>query len=83
VATRWSFIEQRHRCPVCLKRLALPVTLGSWSSVLEPATTEFLCEKGHGSLSVTENGSGAPDHWTVFDVSWQSLFETTPAKAAG
>ncbi len=79
VATRWSFIDQRRRCPVCLKRLALPVTMGSWSSVLDPATTEFLCERGHGSLSVIENGSGAPDHWTVFDSSWQGLFETKPA----
>ena len=29
----WVFTDQRRRCPVCLRRLAMPVTLGSWASV--------------------------------------------------
>jgi hypothetical protein len=55
----------------------MPVTMGSWASVLDPATTESLCEKGHGSLSVPEAGTGAPDHWIAMDASWRELFETT------
>jgi len=63
-ALTWCFTDQRRRCPVCLRRLSLPVTTGSWSSVFEPASTEFLCEEGHGSLILPENIQGHPEHWT-------------------
>src|SRR5690349_16752216 len=49
-AVIWVFTDQRRRCPECLGRLALPVTLGSWASVFDPVTTEMLCDEGHGSL---------------------------------
>jgi hypothetical protein len=52
----------------------MPVTMGSWSSVLEPVTTEFMCESGHGSLCVPETESGEPDRWTSLDPSWRELF---------
>ena len=71
----WSFADQRRRCPVCFERLALPVTLGSWSSVLEPATTEFLCEFGHGSLCVPETEQGERDRWRTLDASWRDFFD--------
>jgi MacB-like periplasmic core domain len=71
----WSFADQRERCPECLERLAMPVTIGSWSSVLEPVTTEFLCESGHGSLCVPETEQGERDHWTALDSSWRDLFD--------
>ncbi|MBV9506446.1 MAG: ABC transporter permease [Acidobacteriia bacterium] len=71
----WSFADQRRRCPQCLQLLAMPVTIGSWSSVLDPVTTEFLCESGHGSLSVPETEHGEPDRWTALDASWRELFE--------
>jgi hypothetical protein len=71
----WSFADQRQRCPVCFERLALPVTLGSWSSVLEPVTTEFLCEFGHGSLCVPETEQGERDRWTTLDASWRGFFD--------
>jgi hypothetical protein len=70
----WSFADQRARCPVCLQRLALPVRLGSWSSVLDPVKTEFLCESGHGSLCIPETESGLGDRWTTLDSSWGDLF---------
>lgn len=73
-ALRWSFLDQRARCPVCLRRLAMPVSMGSWSSVLDPATTELLCESGHGALSVPETESGESDRWTALDRSWRGLF---------
>jgi hypothetical protein len=69
----WVFTDQRRRCPVCLGRLAMPVTLGSWSSVLEPVTTEMLCGEGHGSLSVDESEIGAGDRWIALDSSWREL----------
>ena len=75
VVVRWSASDQRHRCPICLHRLAMPVSLGSWGSVFEPASTEMLCEDGHGSLSLSE--SGCTDRWTALDASWRELFETT------
>ncbi len=70
----WSFADQRRRCPVCLQRLSMPVTMGSWASVLDPAATELLCDLGHGSLCAPESTQGAPDRWTNLDPSWRELF---------
>ena len=70
LATLWCVADQRKRCPVCLSRLALPVTLGSWSSsLLDPVTTEFVCERGHGSLAMpeTDASSAERDGWTGMD----------------
>jgi hypothetical protein len=74
----WSLADQRRRCPVCLGRLEMPVTLGSWASVFEPPTTEFLCADGHGSLSVQEAEPTAADRWIALDSSWRSLFRRRP-----
>jgi len=71
----WSFADQRHRCPQCLQLLAMPVTIGSWSSVLDPVTTEFLCESGHGSLYLPETQQGERDRWAALDPSWRELFD--------
>jgi hypothetical protein len=80
LATLWCVVDQRKRCPVCLARLAMPVTLGSWSSsLLDPVTTEFVCERGHGSLAMheTDASSTEPDRWTAMDDSWRDLFTRT------
>ena len=66
----WAFADQRQRCPVCLGRLALPVTFGSWASVFDPATTEMVCDEGHGSMCVAESGIGPEDRWIKLDSSW-------------
>jgi hypothetical protein len=75
-ATLWSLADLRRRCPVCLHRLILPVALGSWASVFDPAATELVCAQGHGSLALMEVDAEAatPDRWTELDASWQSLF---------
>lgn len=73
VAVMWVFSDQRRRCPVCLRILARPVTFGSWASVIEPVTTEFLCEEGHGALSLAESETGAGDRWVALDASWRGL----------
>jgi hypothetical protein len=74
-ALGWSFADQRRRCPVCLRRLSSPVTFGSWSSMFEPVTVEFLCEDGHGSLSLPESELAPEDRWVKLDESWHELFE--------
>ena len=66
-AVLWSLADQQRRCPVCLRRLVLPVRIGSWASVFEPVTTEWICEAGHGSLCAREVETGQPDHWIAED----------------
>jgi hypothetical protein len=75
-ATAWSVADQRRRCPVCLHRLTMPVTIGSWASIYNPAATELVCDQGHGSLALqeAESGTGSPDRWTVLDSTWRELF---------
>ncbi len=70
----WSFADQRRRCPICLQRLSLPVTMGTWGSVLDPVATEMLCDAGHGSLCASEALDGQSDRWTNLDKSWSDLF---------
>lgn len=62
-AVLWSLADQQHRCCVCLRRLVMPVRIGSWASVFEPATIEWLCEDGHGALCEREIETGAPGQW--------------------
>lgn len=73
-AVAWSIADQRWRCPVCLRRLAMPVTFGSWASVFEPPATEVMCSEGHGSLCMTERITGPDDQWTALDSSWRGFF---------
>jgi hypothetical protein len=69
----WVFSDQRLRCPICLRRLAMPVAIGSWASTFEPPATEMLCDAGHGSLCVSESAGGEPDRWVALDESWRAL----------
>jgi len=73
LAAIWVFDDQRRRCPECLGRLSRPVTMGSWGSMFDPATTEFLCDEGHGALSLAENEIGEGDRWVALDASWREL----------
>ncbi|MFB3776631.1 MAG: ABC transporter permease [Bryobacteraceae bacterium] len=73
---RWSILDQGRRCPVCLRRLGMAVTRGSWSSsFLEPASTELLCDEGHGSLRVSDSHStlGEIRRWVTLEDSWREL----------
>jgi hypothetical protein len=69
----WVFADQRCRCPVCLGRLALPVTFGSWASVFEPVTTEMVCDEGHGAMCVAESEMSGDDRWIELDASWKEF----------
>lgn len=70
----WSFADQRRRCPVCLQRLAMPVSVGSPASIFDPAITELVCSNGHGALSLPDNQAGRSDRWIALDSSWGELF---------
>jgi hypothetical protein len=75
-ATLLTVIDHRERCPTCLRRLKRPAPIGRWSSlILEQPGTEYVCLAGHGALYVPEAANAAPEHWTVFDETWQELFQ--------
>ncbi len=73
LAAIWVFDDQRRRCPECLRRLLRPVTMGSWGSMFDPVTTEFLCDEGHGALSLAESEIGEGDRWVSLDSSWRGF----------
>lgn len=77
LAIRWSLHDQKGRCPVCSRLLAMPVRFGSSSSViLDRPGVEFLCPLGHGSLSIPDSvvHGAEPASWTAFDESWSGCF---------
>jgi hypothetical protein len=60
--------DQRYRCRVCLRRLRMPVEIGSWSKMLQLGRPEieYICTYGHGRLNVAEvqiSGTENPE-WT-------------------
>jgi hypothetical protein len=70
----WCVADQRRRCRSCMRRLVLPVSVGSYASVFEPSATEMLCEQGHGALSLSDTETDVQDRWTRLDDSWKALF---------
>jgi hypothetical protein len=53
-AIRWSFADQRRRCPVCLRKLATPVSFGCLGhTLLDWHGAEYICPQGHGLLQVS------------------------------
>lgn len=74
VAVMFTVWDHLRRCPQCLSRVGMPVSFGSWSSmVIDRPATEFVCPKGHGLLFVHEIGQKR-DRWTPLDASWRDLF---------
>jgi hypothetical protein len=52
---RWVLVDQRQRCPVCLRLLSNPVRIGSPSGTfLEWYGAESMCSSGHGFLQAPE-----------------------------
>lgn len=76
LAFRWAIIDQRQRCPVCLRLLASPARFGDAShTLLDWYGTEFFCTRGHGLLHVPEiRTSYSTERWLDLDPSWRSLF---------
>ena len=49
----WLRREQKSRCRICHRRLALAVSVGSTAgSLLNPGGVEYVCRQGHGALVV-------------------------------
>jgi len=76
IGLRWVLIDQRRRCPVCLRVLTNPTTIGEPSrTLLEWYGTELICTKGHGLLHVPEmRNSYSEQRWLRLDSSWSGLF---------
>jgi hypothetical protein len=51
-----AILDQRYRCRVCLRRLRMPITIGSWGQMLMfgRPRIEYICPFGHGTLKVPE-----------------------------
>ena len=77
IAFRWALVDQRRRCPQCLRLLKHPAPIGEPSHMfLEWYGTEFACVKGHGLLHVPEipTVSFRTQTWMRLDRSWRALF---------
>ena len=76
---RWAVLDQRHRCPVCLRHVAHPARGGLFSQTfLGWNGTEMFCAGGHTLLHVPALPTSwfhAP-RWVYLDPSWRSLFTT-------
>ncbi len=71
-----SLLDQRYRCRVCLRRLRMPISQGSWAgTLLNSAATEYICPFGHGRLSVPEAQLTGDDsgNWTPSKGFWEDL----------
>jgi MacB-like periplasmic core domain len=78
---RWVLLDQRQRCPVCLRRVAHPAQVGLASrTFLAWNGTELVCAGGHTLLHVP----GLPtswfgtQRWLYLDASWDFLFAAGP-----
>ena len=70
VAFRWALMDQRRRCPVCLRRLTNPVRFGGPSQMfLDWYGTELICAEGHGMMHVPEipSSSYSAQRWVSLD----------------
>jgi hypothetical protein len=76
VAFRWAFIDQRRRCPVCLRILSNPARIGQPSQIITGwYGIEYCCNKGHGLMYVPEiTTTYSTQHWLDLDSSWNNLF---------
>lgn len=77
LAFRWVLLDQRRRCPVCLRLLTKPVGFGNSShTFLDWYGVESMCSRGHGLLQSPEipNGSCGEPQWLRLDGSWRELF---------
>jgi hypothetical protein len=73
---RWALMEQRERCPVCLRLLSNPTRIGDASqSFLGWYGTELVCSHGHGFLYVpgTSTSWYGTQRWQYLDPTWSNL----------
>ncbi len=71
--------DQRYRCRVCVRRLRMPISTGSWGRMLlfGRPRIEYICPYGHGTLKVPAlqiSGLEAGD-WLPNEDMWKELYE--------
>ena len=74
---RWILLDQRRRCPVCLKRVTHPAQVGMASrTFLAWNGTELICTGGHTLLHVPGLPTSwfSTQRWLYLDASWESIF---------
>ncbi len=74
---RWAALDQRHRCPVCLRRVTHPAQVGTAScTFLGWNGTEMICTGGHTLLHVPSLPTSwfGSQRWLYLDASWEFLF---------
>lgn len=74
---RWAIADQRKRCPVCLRRVTNPATVGLASrTFLGWNGTELICMGGHALLHVPSHPTSwfGDQRWLYLDSSWDFLF---------
>jgi hypothetical protein len=82
---RWALLDQRHRCPVCLRQVAHPAQVGySSRTFLAWNGTELICMAGHTLLHIPQLPTSwfNTQRWLYLDTSWDFLF-TVPEPGAG
>lgn len=74
---RWVLLDQRQRCPVCLRRVTHPARVGLASrTFLAWNGTELMCMGGHTLLHVPSLPTSwfSNPRWLYLDKSWDFLF---------
>jgi len=74
---RWVLLDQRRRCPVCLRRVSNPAQVGDASrTFLAWNGTEMICLGGHTLLHVPGLPTSwfSTQRWLYLDNSWDFLF---------
>lgn len=74
---RWALMDQSRRCPVCLRLVTHPASVGIAScSFLGWNGTEMICMGGHALLHVPSLPTSwfSRQRWMYLDASWDFLF---------
>ena len=74
---RWALLDQRQRCPVCLRRVTNPARVGLASrTFLAWNGTELICADGHTLLHIPGLPTSwfSTQRWLYLDTSWDFLF---------
>jgi hypothetical protein len=77
IGFRWAVADQRQRCPMCLRRVTNPATVGLASrTFLGWNGTEMICMGGHALLHVPSLPTSwfSGQRWLYLDSSWEFLF---------
>jgi hypothetical protein len=79
---RWIVLDQRNRCPVCLRRVTHPARVGlAGRTFLAWNGTELMCAGGHTLLHVPALPTSwfSTQRWLYLDTSWKFLFASSSA----